>query len=743
MLAGLLTGLSVLGALGVAVPPAGAAVAPLTRVTTTATDALPVQLALGDFDEDGDLDAAVANLFGRSVGILRNGGTGTFTHTRSGPHTSLLFVPSGTPSITGLDVGDFDLDGHLDLVFATFSGEYLGFLFGNGDGTFAPMSPVNIVPGGQSWPDEVAVGDVNRDGRPDVVFTRSLDSKVDVLLGTGTRTFTRTTPTTLTSSGPNGLELGDLDGDGDLDAVVVFGGGTHGAPGRASVLVNDGGGRFAVGANHEVVGTNGNNPSPHDNPLAIGDIDGDGDHDVLVPGNHSTVLNVLTNDGAGRLTGSTRNVFTTPWGVAIEDLDGDGIVDIVLGGRISSRVLVLTGTGGGAFAGTPAFYSAGDHVMGVATGDFDGDRRPDVLATVPFSNQVAFLRNTMAPPPNAAPTPGPGGPYTAVEGQAVSLTGTATDPERDPVSTQWSASGTGVDPGAGCTFGDAASLATTVTCTDDGSWTLTLSASDGRHPAVLATTSLTVANALPAATLSSPAAGALHRLGEPVSVTVDLADAGSNDSHTCELTWDDGTAPSAGTVTDVAGARSCTATHTYGAAGVNTVSATVTDDDGGSSAAASTMVVTYDPSAGFVTGGGWIDSPPGAYVADPSLGGKATFGFVSRYQKGASTPSGQTEFQFRAGDLTFASTSYDWLVVSGPLAQYKGAGTVGGVPGFTFLLTARDGGAPGGGGVDQLRMKIRDGAGGIVYDNAIGASDGIDQARPQAIGGGSIVIHTR
>ena len=73
------------------------------------------------------------------------------------------------------------------------------------------------------------------------------------------------------------------------------------------------------------------------------------------------------------------------------------------------------------------------------------------------------------------------------------------------------------------------------------------------------------------------------------------------------------------------------------------------------------MFVVYDPSGGFVTGGGWIDSPAGAYSPDEELTGKANFGFVSKYQQGASVPTGQTEFQFKAADLNFHSTDYQWL----------------------------------------------------------------------------------
>ena len=151
--------------------------------------------------------------------------------------------------------------------------------------------------------------------------------------------------------------------------------------------------------------------------------------------------------------------------------------------------------------------------------------------------------------------------------------------------------------------------------------------------------------------------------------------------------------------------------------------------------------MVYDPSAGFVTGGGWINSPAGAYAGNTTLSGKAIFGFVSKYLKGATKPTGETEFEFQVANFDFHSASYEWLVVSGPLAQYKGSGTVNGVGDFAFLLTATDGQVTGGGGVDKFRIKIWNKAtGAIVYDNAVGASDDINSANQQAIGGGSIVI---
>ncbi|MEW5975999.1 MAG: kelch repeat-containing protein [Acidobacteriota bacterium] len=152
-----------------------------------------------------------------------------------------------------------------------------------------------------------------------------------------------------------------------------------------------------------------------------------------------------------------------------------------------------------------------------------------------------------------------------------------------------------------------------------------------------------------------------------------------------------------------------------------------------------TLFAVYDPNGGFVTGGGWINSPAGAYTMDLSLSGKANFGFVSKYQKGATIPVGQTEFQFKAGDLNFHSSAYEWLVISGSRAQYKGSGKINGAGDYGFILTAIDGDLNGGGGLDKFRIKIQDKSSGtVVYDNQFGTGD--DATPTTAVAGGSIQI---
>src|SRR5262249_48643947 len=172
--------------------------------------------------------------------------------------------------------------------------------------------------------------------------------------------------------------------------------------------------------------------------------------------------------------------------------------------------------------------------------------------------------------------------------------------------------------------------------------------------------------------------------------TATFSDPGVLDTHTAVWDWGDHTT-SAGAVSGANGSGTVSGSHIYTAAGVYTVTLTVTDKDGAAAQSVFRYVVVYDPSAGFATGGGWITSPAGAFAADPSLTGKANFGFVSKYQNGNGVPTGDTQFQFDLAGFAFKSTSYDWLVVSGAKARYKGTGTVNGSGSYGFQLTAIDG----------------------------------------------------
>lgn len=276
------------------------------------------------------------------------------------------------------------------------------------------------------------------------------------------------------------------------------------------------------------------------------------------------------------------------------------------------------------------------------------------------------------------------------------------------------------------------------TATPADAYTIGVVVTDDDGGSAQGTATLTVRNVAPMLGAIAGPSGP-QAAGASTSISAPFTDVGKLDTHAGTWSWGDGNTSSA-SIVESNGAGTASGSHTYAAAGVYTVTLTLTDDDTGTASATFRYVVVYDASAGFVTGGGWITSPAGAFVADPSLTGRASFGFVSRYQRGQSVPSGSTQFQFQAADLSFKSVSYDWLVIAGARAQYKGLGTINGSGDYGFMLTAVDGQASGGGGTDRIRIKIWDHAtGDVVYDNQVGAEE---EALPSTVlGGGSIVIH--
>jgi len=232
-------------------------------------------------------------------------------------------------------------------------------------------------------------------------------------------------------------------------------------------------------------------------------------------------------------------------------------------------------------------------------------------------------------------------------------------------------------------------------------------------------------------------------LGTTYEMTGTFTDPDDSGTHTATWDWGDGTTSSGVVELD----NIVTGSHDYDTPGVYTITLTVVDSSGESDIATwSQFSVIYDPSTGFVTGGGWINSPEGAYLPNLELSGKANFGFIAKYKKGATLPTGNTVFQFHAGNLNFHSDTYDWLVIAGARGIFKGSGTINGEGSYKFMLTAVDGAINGGGGVDKFRIKIwvedeESGEELIIYDNMVGAEDDAELDGTTEIGGGSIKIH--
>jgi hypothetical protein len=605
----------------------------------------------------------------------------------------------GGPDSRGIAVGDLDGDGDPD-AFAV--SRYVPHRVWLNDGGTLSDSGQSL--GNRTALYSVALGDVDGDGDLDAYV--GLYGPNKVWLNDGSGLFSDSGQR-LGSAGTVSWDvlLGDLDGDGDQDAFVV----NHG--GQASrVWRNDGSGGF-TDSGQSLSGADGYE-------VALGDIDGDGDLDALVM-NGSGPAKLWLNDGAGTFADSGQ-VLGNGVSVALGDLDGDGDLDAYVGVYGPNRVLLNDGSGGFTDSGQ-ALGSATS--LDLALGDLDGDGDLDAYVGVHGPNKV-WLNDGTGSMTDSGQALGSANSWSVALGD-VDGDGDldAFVANRVPTNRLWINRAGPLEQEWLWTYdtsdGPAQSQTVMVTATgDDGASSET-------------TFELVVNNVAPKIDALIGPTDPVDIDAEEVSVSVAFSDPGTADTHTVTWEWGDGTSDTRTTVTSPAAQG-----HVYGRAGVYVVTVTVVDDDDGSDSATYKDVVIYDPEGGFVTGGGWIASPAGAYAADSTLTGKASFGFVSKYTKGATTPTGNAEFQLKAGDLNFHSSSYDWLVVAGQdTAKFKGTGTINGSGNYGFMVTATDG-SP-----DTFRIKIWDKDAGdrVVYDNQMEVDDGSYDGT--AIGRGSIKIH--
>ena len=163
--------------------------------------------------------------------------------------------------------------------------------------------------------------------------------------------------------------------------------------------------------------------------------------------------------------------------------------------------------------------------------------------------------------------------------------------------------------------------------------------------------------------------------------------------------------------------------HVYSAAGIYTVTVTVTDQWGHADSGTTTVVV-YDRAAGFVTGGGTIMSPAGALASNPSHSDKGSLELSVAYGSGATVPSGSFSYRLAGTTFAVATTTFDWLVVTGPTATLSAPVTVNGTGGYRAVVTVTDQGRS-----DTFRLVVTAPSGDVAYDSG---------AQPVK---GQIVIH--
>ncbi|MFD4938355.1 FG-GAP-like repeat-containing protein [Streptomyces virginiae] len=347
-------------------------------------------VAIGDLDDDGTPDLVTA-IRAEGLGVFLGSGGGAFGSVTkyAAPLTaSSVFLGSAV-------IRDVNGDGDKDVLSQDARGNVALVWLGDGSGALGTGAVVQLNPTAGCdttgdnpcvvrFPTDVAVGDFDENGKPDLATSNANTNNVSVVPGNGDGTFGTAAQFALNGgAGPKGIAAADLSGDGHLDLVT-----SNSTTGTLSVLLGDGNGGFGTASS---VSAGVTLPSR----LQLADVDEDSELDAVVvaPGSPGRVA-VLLGDGTGGFgTASVFSAGANVSAVSVADLNGDHHTDLVVSSAASNEVVVLEGDGTGAFGSPLAFgLNGGSNPQATATADLDGDGRVDV-ATANSNGSATFVKD--------------------------------------------------------------------------------------------------------------------------------------------------------------------------------------------------------------------------------------------------------------------------------------------------------------------------------------------------------------
>lgn len=363
------------------------------NTSVAANTGSPVGLATGDIDRDGDLDAVAPRNYtgGGGFVFLRNEGNGRFTQ----PVTF-----AGASRAAGIALVDLNGDGKLDVALSDGDGLSIGnsmsIYLGNGDGTFGPRQVVSLG-SGRIAPVGIATTDVDADGDVDLAVACDAVGAVKLLRNNGNGTFAAPVSFAV-GLYPEDIAAGDLNGDGRPDLVVAH------QEYRVSVLMNNGSGGFNPATGYDNLNLGTNWAGPLFPSVALSDVDRDGKLDVLYgstrtwDGDTGQIIQ-LRNSGGGTLARSANIplVWYTagPTDIVAADMNADGAPDILAAsysGRANDGFCVIMNNGTGNF-GPATLYPAAQSTIALAAVDVNGDAKLDVLTADDYSDALTVHYN--------------------------------------------------------------------------------------------------------------------------------------------------------------------------------------------------------------------------------------------------------------------------------------------------------------------------------------------------------------
>jgi hypothetical protein len=332
----------------------------------------PGNVALGQVNRDGKLDLVVASRGG--VNVLLGQGDGRFRVT---PHSPIELPDPCTEMV----LCDLDDNGNLDLALANHGSYRVTLLFGDGKGGFAlaPQSPAIMKEGQHPHTHGLCAGDLNGDGKLDLVCINSDDNDVSVAFADGKGGFMRAAASFAVEPSPYPSALADLDGDGHLDIVAT----STARPtpqqrsltGALTVLLGDGRGGFRGGRVPVRTVAPGF--------VVVADVNSDRRPDLVATHLERRELTILIGDGRGgfaETAGSPFDLGHTAWHVAVADVNADGKPDAAA--AAGDGVCVMLGDGRGGFQRAPGSpFATGRGSWQLAAGDVNGDGKPDVVTS--------------------------------------------------------------------------------------------------------------------------------------------------------------------------------------------------------------------------------------------------------------------------------------------------------------------------------------------------------------------------